>query len=132
MNGTHQKRVLVLEDEPVIGRILERVLRAEGFEVDLAANGRIAREKIDTGAAFDVFIFDIRTPVFSGIQLYEYLEKTHPAFTDRVIFATGDYLNTNTRAFLEKDGKRYIAKPYTPAQIKSLVKQVLEGHPSPA
>jgi CheY-like chemotaxis protein len=118
----------VLEDEPVIGRILERVLRADGFEVDLAANGLVAKEKIDAGAIYNVFIFDIRTPVISGIQLYEYLEKAHPALTDRVIFATGDYLNANTRIFLEKVKKRYLAKPYTPAQIKSLVKQVLEGH----
>jgi two-component system cell cycle sensor histidine kinase/response regulator CckA len=128
LNGTNQKRVLVLEDEPVIGRILERVLRADGFEVDLTANGLIAKEKIDAGAAYDVLIFDIRTPLISGIQLYEYLQKMHPVFTERVIFTTGDYLNTHTRTFLEKVKRSYLAKPYTPTQVKSLVNQVLEGH----
>jgi hypothetical protein len=59
------------------------------------------------------------------MQLYEYLEKEHPELTDKVIFATGDYVNTTTRTFLERVKRPFLAKPYTPAQIKSMIQQVL-------
>jgi DNA-binding NtrC family response regulator len=120
-----KNRVLVLEDEPVIGRILYRVLKSEGYEVDVAVNGLIAREKIQADSSYNAFIFDIRTPVMNGIQLYEYLEKEYPKLTDRVIFATGDYMNATTKTFLNRVNRLFLAKPYTPAQIKENVKKII-------
>jgi DNA-binding response OmpR family regulator len=117
--------VLLLEDEPVIGRILKRALSPHGFEVDVAENGLIAREKIIADNNYDVLIFDVRTPVISGMQLYEYLEKDHPDLTEKVIFATGDYMNTNTRVFLERIKRPFLAKPYTPEQMISIIQQVI-------
>ena len=87
---------MILEDEPVISKVLSRVLKADSFAIDIAENGSIAKEKIDAGKKYDLFIFDIRTPVLSGIQLFEHLEKKHPELTEKVIFMTGDYLNTAT------------------------------------
>jgi len=120
----HHHKVLLLEDEPIIGRIIARTLSADGFEVDVAENGLIAREKINANNHYDIFIFDIRTPVISGMQLYAYLERERPELTDKVIFATGDYVNTVTRTFLERVNRPFLAKPYTPAQIKSMIQQV--------
>jgi DNA-binding NtrC family response regulator len=125
LNNTKHNRLLLLEDEPVIGRIMKRVLTADGFEVDVAENGLIARQKIEAKNHYDIFIFDIRTPVISGMQLYEYLEGEHPDLTGRVIFATGDYVNTVTRTFLQRVNRPFLAKPYTPAQIKNIIQQVL-------
>jgi DNA-binding response OmpR family regulator len=118
-------RVLLLEDEPIIARVVTRFLVADGFEVETAVNGLIAKEKIDSGNQYDVFIFDIKTPVINGIQLYEYLEKEHPDLTESVIFATGDSLNEATKTFLERVKCPWINKPYTPVQIKNTVRQLL-------
>jgi CheY-like chemotaxis protein len=124
LNKLKNNRILLLEDEPVIGRILKRVLSADGYEVDIAENGLIAKEKIKADDNYDLFIFDVRTPVISGMQLYEHLEKEHPELTDKVIFATGDYMNTATRKFLDRVNRPFLAKPYTPAQIKGMIQQM--------
>jgi CheY-like chemotaxis protein len=122
-----QYKVLFLEDEPAIGRVIARTLGGDGFEVDIATNGLAAKEKIQANKKYDLYIFDIRTPIISGIQLYEYIEKERPELTNRVIFATGDNLNPGTREFLDRVKRPFVVKPYTPAQIKSLIAQTIGG-----
>ena len=115
------RKVLILEDEPVISRVLSRTLSSAGMETETADNGLIVREKLDAGAAPDLFLFDIRTPVINGIQLYEYMEEKYPGLSQKVIFMTGDYLNSVTLAFLERVNRPFIQKPFTPDQILDLV-----------
>jgi DNA-binding NtrC family response regulator len=121
-----QKSVLILEDEPIISKVLSRTFKADGFEVDTAENGAIAKAKIDTRKHYDLFIFDIRTPILSGIQLFELLEKEYPDLTEKVIFMTGDSLNTATSQFLQRINRPYLMKPFTPTQIQSLVKRTIK------
>jgi DNA-binding response OmpR family regulator len=125
MDANRKPRVLLLEDEPIITRVVTRFLTADGFEVDVAVNGLAAREKIDADDKYDIFIFDIKTPVISGIQLYEYLEREHPELTGSVIFATGDNLNETTKTFQERVKCPWVSKPYTPTQIKNTVRELL-------
>ncbi len=125
-----QKRVLILEDEPVISTVLSRTLKADGFEIDTAENGSIAKAKINAGKQYDLFIFDIQTPVMSGIQLFEHFEKEHRERTERVLFMTGDSLNTATAQFLQRINRPYLMKPFTPSQIQELIKQTLKKESS--
>lgn len=122
-------RVLLLEDEPVIARVTVRTLTAEGFEVDTAANGLIAREKI-AASRYDLAVFDIRTPAMNGIQLYEALELEHNDLTRRIIFTTGDSLGSATKTFLERVGTPYLPKPYTPTQLRGVVGQMMDREPA--
>ena len=124
-DNNNLKKVLLLEDEPVICNVLTRILKADGIEVDVANNGLIAKEKIDAGNKYNLFIFDIRTPIINGMELFEYLEQKHPELIDKVVFATGDCLNTATKSFLERIHRPVIIKPYTPEQIKSLIAQTI-------
>ena len=89
-------KVLILEDEPVISKVLYRAFFAAGLDSDIAENGLYAEEKLASGNKYDLFVFDIRTPIVSGMQLYEYMEKNYPETVDKVIFMTGDYLNATT------------------------------------
>jgi len=125
-----RKRVLIMEDEPVITTVLSRTLIADGFEIDTAENGSVAKAKIDAGEQYNLFIFDIRTPIFSGIQLFEYLEKEHRELTEKVIFMTGDSLNTATAQFLQRIKRPYLMKPFVPSQVRDLVKQTLKAETS--
>ena len=71
------KKILVVEDEPVISDLCQRVLTREGFEVDIAANGKVARDMI-RGKPYDLCLIDIRTPEMNGVQFYQWLkEKNH-------------------------------------------------------
>jgi DNA-binding NtrC family response regulator len=117
-------RVLLLESESVIGRATSRALATEGFEVDSAVNGLIAKDKIDANKEYEFLIFDIKTPAMNGSQLYEYLEQDHPELTKRVIFTTGDSLGEVTKKFPERVNRPFLSKPYTPTQLRGLIREV--------
>jgi DNA-binding response OmpR family regulator len=122
-NDNHIK-ILLLEDEPIISKVTSRVLTADGYQVEIAKDGLIAREKIISNQ-YDLMIFDVRTPSMSGIQLYEYMERTYPHLTRRVMFSTGDSLSGGTKMFLERVRSPYINKPYTPSELREKVHEAL-------
>ncbi len=119
-----QGRILLLEDEPIICRAASRTLINHGFEVDIAANGLIAKEKVDMHNEYEFFIFDIKTPIMNGIQVFEYLEKEYPELANRVIFTTGDSLGSTTKNFLDRVNRPFLSKPYTPSQLVNLISEV--------
>ena len=123
-NNIHRKRVLVVEDEPVISRICQRTLASEGFEVDTAINGLEAKKMVND-KSYDFCLSDIRTPVMNGIELYRYLEQEHPELARRVIFTTGDVLSSNIDKFLEECKRPVLSKPFTPDQLRHMIKNVL-------
>jgi CheY-like chemotaxis protein len=117
-----RKRVLVVEDEPVICRICERTLSSEGFDIDIAVNGLIAKEMVKD-KTYDLCLSDIRTPEMNGIQLYRYLEQEYPELASKVIFTTGDILSNNVDIFLKEVQRLFLPKPFTPAQLKQVIKE---------
>ena len=117
-------RILVVEDEPVISRVCLQTLTSEGFEVDVAINGRMASGMLEKGA-YDLVLIDIRTPVMNGKQLYQSIVQKHREMTNRVVFTTGDMLSGDTKSFLEECRKPFLVKPFTPNELKSVVREVL-------
>ena len=72
-----EKGILVVEEEPAIYELCRKVLTDEGFEVDIAVNGKIAQGMIE-GKQYHLFRFDIRLPVINGKELYQWLQGKHP------------------------------------------------------
>lgn len=124
LNHGCARRVLLLEDEPIICRAAIRTLTNQGFEVDIAANGLIAKEKVDGHKGYEFLIFDIKTPIMNGIQVFEYLENEYPELANKVIFTTGDSLSVITKNFLEKVNRPLLNKPYTPNELVMLINEV--------
>ena len=125
MNGDTRRRVLVVEDEPIITRVCVKTLIADGFEVDVAVNGIVARDMVGR-RAYDLCFSDIRTPQMNGMELYEYLEQEHPALAERVVFTTGDVLSPGIDAFLKRTDRPFLPKPFTPDELRRVVRAALE------
>ena len=123
-SGTDTKRILVVEDEPAISQVCLRVLTGEGFEVDIAVNGDIAQGMLGK-TDYALCVVDIRTPVMNGKQLYQHMIEKHPKLANRVIFATGDVMDGYTQRFLELAGRPFLAKPFTTAELTTVVKEAL-------
>jgi DNA-binding response OmpR family regulator len=123
-SGTDVKRILVVEDEPAISQFCQRVLTGEGFEVDIAGNGDIAQDMLRK-RDYTLCVVDIRTPVMNGKQLYQHMIDKHPELANRVIFSTGDMMDGYTYRFLELAGRPFLAKPFTPAELKITVREAL-------
>jgi DNA-binding NtrC family response regulator len=129
-DNSNRKRVLVVEDEPVISRICQRTLTAEGFEVDIAVNGLVAKRMADD-KDYDLCLSDIRTPQMNGIELYNYLELEHPKLAHKVIFTTGDVLSNSIDIFLKKVKRPFLAKPFTPDELGNVIKEVFNSEAAP-
>jgi len=118
------KRILVVEDEPSIGNMCQRVLTREGFEVDVAVNASLARDMIEK-KEYHVCLVDIRTPQMSGVELYQWLEKKHLEAANRVIFTTGSLIGEETQAFIRESGRPFLPKPFTPDELTEIVEKSL-------
>jgi Response regulator containing CheY-like receiver, AAA-type ATPase, and DNA-binding domains len=114
------KKILVVEDEPMICEVCRRVLIGEGFEVDCAVNGMVAQDMIE-GKQYDFCLIDMRTPKMNGKELYQWLQKKYPQLAVRVIFTTGDVMGGDIQSFLEQSGRPFLRKPFTPAELKTIV-----------
>lgn len=123
-SNTDAKKILVVEDEPAICDVCRRVLTSEGFGVDTAIDGKIAKELIQKGQ-YDLFLIDMRTPIVGGEELYIWLLQEYPHMTRGVIFTTGDMMGGYIPAFIELSGKPFLPKPFTPEE---LIEKVREAH----
>jgi len=118
------KRVLVVEDEPTISAVCRRVLTSEGFEVDIAVHGKVAQDMIEE-KQYDICLIGIRLPQMTGKELHQWLEEKHPQLASRVIFTTGDVMGGDTQVFLEQASRPLLPKPFTPDELKTMVRETL-------
>src|SRR5262249_33163260 len=118
--------ILVVDDEPAVVRALAHLLRRMGHEVDTAANGRLALEKLQT-RAYDLIVSDLRMPECDGPALYHELQHRHAQLCRRIVFLTGDTLGPEAQAFLEQVGTPRLTKPCRAVQVQQVVQQVLRA-----
>ncbi len=119
------KRILVVEDEPAVSDLCQRVLTSEGFEVDIAVHGKVAQDMIEE-KQYDLCLIDIRLPQMTGKELHQWLKEKHPQLASRVIFTTGDVMGGDTQIFLEQTDRPFLPKPFTPDELKAIVKEALK------
>lgn len=118
------KRILIVEDEPAICQVCRRILTAEGFEIDIAANGKLAQDMLGK-KDYELCLIDLRTPVMNGKQLYEFIIEKHQKLIGRIIFTTGDVADISTKHFLDLSGRPVLPKPFTPDDLKVIVRETL-------
>ncbi|MFC2003369.1 response regulator [Chloroflexota bacterium] len=124
-DSSSAKTILVVEDEPAITSVCRRVLTNEGLEVDIATNGKVAQEMI-AKEEYNLCLIDIRTPIMGGEELYVWLLQEHPQMTRGVMFTTGDVMGGETTGFIERSGRPFLPKPFTPDELKTKVKEALK------
>ena len=119
------KRILIVEDEPAICDLCQRVLSSVYFEIDVAANGKVAQDMI-VEKQYDLCLLDIRTPVMDGMELYQWMQEKHLQLAIRVIFTSGSVISGPTTAFIEQTGRPFLPKPFTPDELKDIVIETLK------
>jgi CheY-like chemotaxis protein len=119
-----EQAILVVDDEVGIAKALSYLLRRDGRQVDTAANGRLALQKLQE-QSYDLILCDLRMPELDGPGLYRELQSCSPQLLQRFIFLTGDTLAPDTEAFLRQVGNRRLSKPFRAAEVRRMVQQTL-------
>ncbi len=120
------KKILIVEDEPVIGRLCQEILAGEGYDADVAVNGQMAQEMI-SHQHYDLFLIDIKMPLMGGKELYIWLQETYPSNAGRVAFMTGSAIGQDTESFLQNSGRQVMLKPFTTEELIMTVTHTLEA-----
>ena len=110
--------VMVLDDEPIVGKRLKPVLEKSGFVVEcyedpVKALGRLEEKE------FDIIVTDLRMEGMDGIQILEHVMK-HCDRT-RVILITGYATVEVAREALVKGAFDFISKPFKPQDLRAVV-----------
>jgi CheY-like chemotaxis protein len=69
----------------------------------------------------------MRTPGMSGKELYGWLKDKYPQKAKKVIFSTGDVMNSETQGFLVSTGRPCLAKPFTPKELRDIANETLRN-----
>jgi DNA-binding response OmpR family regulator len=101
-------RALVVEDDPAIRKLVEKLLARKGIQIDTAHDGRKAIEKLQSGA-YDVVILDLMIPEVNGFEVIEFVKKNAIKVPVAVVSAVSHQALTN----LDLDVvKLVISKPF--------------------
>jgi DNA-binding response OmpR family regulator len=112
-------RILLVEDEPGIARLVDRGLRAEGHQVVIAARGDDGLD-LATDEGFELVILDIGLPGLDGQAVLDGIRSTRPALPVLMLTAR-DAVSDKVRA-LDAGADDYLTKPFALAELSARVR----------
>lgn len=117
-------RVLAVDDDPVIQRLLQVNLEMEGFDVELAADGAEALERMRASAP-DLVLLDVMMPELDGWAVCEAM-KADPSLADvPVIFLSARAQDVDIERGTGLGAAAYITKPFDPIDLVALVEELI-------
>jgi PAS domain S-box-containing protein len=117
-------KLLVVDDEPAIGRYVSEYLTAEGVEVTAVASGRKAQTLLRNGTPFDAVLTDLRMPDVSGDKLIAFIAAKRPDLSGRVVIMTGDALGPEINT--TSSDVPVIVKPLELSALRSALRPMLD------
>jgi CheY-like chemotaxis protein len=119
-------RVLVVDDEVAIGRMLKRSLAAH-HDVVAMTSGKDALLRIAAGEVFDVILSDLMMPEVSGMEMHAQLRALAPDQAERMIFLTGGAFTPAAREFLDAVANPRVEKPLQLENLLAIIAGVAMG-----
>lgn len=105
------KKILFLEDEPVILEVLAEYMKMQGYDVETVTDGAQALHMLGS-FSFDMAVLDIMVPKVSGLEVLDHIRKYFPEMAVIMLTALGDE-QTQVKAF-NAFADDYVIKPVSP------------------
>ncbi|MBL7919222.1 MAG: response regulator transcription factor [Bacteroidia bacterium] len=119
---TVKTRILLVEDDPSLGPLLQEYLDAKGFETKLADDGKKGADTFFKGS-FDLLLLDVMMPVKDGITLAKEIRVTDKNIP--IIFLTAKSMKEDTIEGFSAGADDYITKPFSMEELLARVTAVL-------
>lgn len=116
-------KILIVDDELVVIKSAERVLRAEGYSIEGALGGREAILKMGQNN-YDLVFTDLKMPEVDGITLIRWIKKTRPSIG--IVIITGYPSQDTMKEALELGIIDYVPKPFTPSVLLDVTARAVE------
>ncbi len=119
------KKILLIEDDPLILEIYASKLKKSGFNVDFATDGEIAYEKF-LKDDYDVILLDIVLPRITGFELLEKMRKQEKSKNVKVVVLSNLGQEADIKRAQKMNVEKYLIKAhYTPSEVVEKIKKVL-------
>jgi CheY-like chemotaxis protein len=122
LSPRRRARILVIDDEPLLGRTLTRALRQH--EVVAYTSARDALDHLIAGEQFDLILCDVMMPIMTGMEFHDELSRALPHLTRKVVFATGGAFTPAAREFFERTGNVKLEKPFDAKALHAIVDRI--------
>ena len=116
--------ILILDDEPIVGKRLKPTLMRDGHRVEIFVDPKEAVSRLEQ-KNFDIVVTDIRMEELDGIQVLETVTARSPG--TKVIMITGYATMEIAREALAKGAFDFIAKPFTPGDLRKIVTEAAKA-----
>ena len=120
VDDPRRARILVIDDEPLLGRTLSFMLE-ERHDVVVIAGGREALGRLERDADFDLVLCDLDMPEVTGQVVYETVARTHPELVQRFVLMTGGACSRWSEDFLAGYRGVQLDKPFTTDDVEQVL-----------
>ena len=115
--------ILVVDDEPIVIKSCERVLKQEGYRVDSALRGKDAMQMMEENI-YSLIFTDLKMPEMDGITLIEWIKKSKP--DAGIVVITGYPSQQTIQEAMNLGCIDYVPKPFTPVMLTDMAHKALE------
>ncbi len=119
------KRLLIVDDNELNIKVLNKAIKNYNFEVDEAHNGKECIEKINAGNTYDLIFLDILMPVMGGEETIKHL-KSFPNFKTPVVALTADAMSGAEEKYRGMGFDEYLCKPFSREMIAKKLCSIFE------
>ena len=117
--------ILVADDEPHIGRILQMKLERGPYVVTLVSDGRAALEHIQSGAPIDLILLDIMMPYHTGLEVLAEIRRDAARRETPVIVLTAKGQEADRTHAFELGATDFFTKPFSPKKLLARIDEIL-------
>jgi DNA-binding response OmpR family regulator len=114
----------VVEDDPDIVELIHHYLKAEGFEVESLADGRLALERLRS-ESYDVLILDLQLPGIDGLRVCSEVRRDKRTSALPIVMLTARGDEADRIVGLEVGADDYVVKPFSPKELVARVRALL-------
>ena len=123
---TSDRVVLVADDEPYIGRIIQMKLEAGPYRVEVVHDGQAALERLRTDEPFDLVLMDIMMPFASGLDVLEAVREMPHRQDVPVIMLTAKGQDSDRERAEQYGATDFLTKPFSPKKLLARIDELFD------
>ena len=120
------RHILVADDEPHIGRIIQLKLERGPYRVSLVPDGKVALERLRSDEPIALVLLDIMMPYVSGLDVLEQTRRLEHRQTTPVIMLTAKGHDADRNRAFELGAVDFLTKPFSPTKLLARIDELFD------